>query len=87
MGRKVLNEGDSHYDFDLFVIGTGSGGVRAARLSANFGAKVGICELPFHPISSEVIGGVGGTCVIGGCVPKKILVYGAAFGGEVEVRW
>ncbi|GKV35250.1 hypothetical protein SLEP1_g43550 [Rubroshorea leprosula] len=58
MGRKVLNEGDSHFDFDLFVIGTGSGGVRAARLSANFGAKVGICELSFHSISSDVIGEV-----------------------------
>ncbi|XP_044500859.1 glutathione reductase, cytosolic [Mangifera indica] len=92
MARKMLNdgelnkanEGDTHYDFDLFVIGAGSGGVRAARFSANFGAKVGICELPFHPISSEVVGGVGGTCVIRGCVPKKILVYGASFGGEIE---
>ncbi|KAF5736654.1 glutathione reductase cytosolic [Tripterygium wilfordii] len=90
--RKMLVDGEvgnsgeeeAHYDFDLFVIGAGSGGVRAARFSANFGAKVGICELPFHPISSEVIGGVGGTCVIRGCVPKKILVYGASFGGEIE---
>lgn len=77
-------EAQTHFDFDLFVIGAGSGGVRAARFSANFGAKVGICELPFDPISSEVIGGVGGTCVIRGCVPKKILVYGASFGGELE---
>ncbi|KAK9183393.1 hypothetical protein WN944_026545 [Citrus x changshan-huyou] len=93
MARKMLNDGElsqpnqeeqTHFDFDLFVIGAGSGGVRAARFSANFGAKVGICELPFHPISSEVIGGVGGTCVIRGCVPKKILVYGASFGGELE---
>ncbi|KAL4272332.1 hypothetical protein GQ457_13G016740 [Hibiscus cannabinus] len=92
MARKMLvdeeltqtNHEEAHFDFDLFVIGAGSGGVRAARFSANFGAKVGICELPFHPISSEVIGGVGGTCVIRGCVPKKILVYGAAFGGELE---
>ncbi|XP_048332690.1 glutathione reductase, chloroplastic isoform X1 [Ziziphus jujuba] len=92
MSRKMLNDGevnqtnedDAHYDFDLFVIGAGSGGVRASRFSANFGAKVGICELPFHPISSEVVGGVGGTCVIRGCVPKKILVYGASFGGEIE---
>ncbi|XP_031266996.1 glutathione reductase, cytosolic [Pistacia vera] len=92
MARKMLNdgelskadEGDAHYDFDLFVIGAGSGGVRASRFSANFGAKVGICELPFHPISTEVVGGVGGTCVIRGCVPKKILVYGASFGGEIE---
>ncbi|KAF3457662.1 hypothetical protein FNV43_RR02320 [Rhamnella rubrinervis] len=92
MARKMLVDGDvsqtnaddAHYDFDLFVIGAGSGGVRASRFSASFGAKVGICELPFHPISSEVIGGVGGTCVIRGCVPKKILVYGASFGGEIE---
>ncbi|KAF4347308.1 hypothetical protein G4B88_030246 [Cannabis sativa] len=92
MARKMLidgevsqpNEEEAHYDFDLFVIGAGSGGVRASRFSANYGAKVGICELPFHPVSSEVIGGVGGTCVIRGCVPKKILVYGATFGGEIE---
>ncbi|KAL8162879.1 hypothetical protein V2J09_014368 [Rumex salicifolius] len=91
--RKMLIDGETNqtnenaqtdYDFDLFVIGAGSGGVRAARFSANFGAKVAICELPFHPISSEVIGGVGGTCVIRGCVPKKILVYGATLGGEIE---
>ncbi|GAB2267250.1 hypothetical protein Dimus_002236 [Dionaea muscipula] len=78
------DEATARFDFDLFVIGAGSGGVRAARFSANYGAKVGICELPFHPISSEVIGGVGGTCVIRGCVPKKILVYGATYGGELE---
>ncbi|CAI0378192.1 unnamed protein product [Linum tenue] len=94
MARKMLIDGElsqtneaeeGHFDFDLFVIGAGSGGVRASRFSTNFGAKkVGICELPFHPISSEVIGGVGGTCVIRGCVPKKILVYGASFGGELE---
>lgn len=92
MARKMLIDGDvsqpnaeeGHYDFDLYVIGAGSGGVRASRFSANYGAKVGICELPFHPISSEVIGGVGGTCVIRGCVPKKILVYGATFRGELE---
>jgi len=94
MARKMLIDGElsqtndseeAHYDFDLFVIGAGSGGVRASRFSSNFGAKkVGICELPFHPISSEVIGGVGGTCVIRGCVPKKIMVYGASFGGELE---
>nr|ACF93236.1 glutathione reductase [Picrorhiza kurrooa] len=92
MARKMLIDGelekrnadDNHYDFDLFVIGAGSGGVRASRFSAQSGAKVGICELPFHPISSEVNGGVGGTCVIRGCVPKKILVYGATYGSELE---
>ena len=50
----------SQYDFDLFVIGAGSGGVRAARIAASHGARVGICE------ESRV----GGTCVIRGCVPK-----------------
>ncbi|XP_042468677.1 glutathione reductase, cytosolic-like [Zingiber officinale] len=92
MARKMLVDGvldkvgeeTKQYDFDLFVIGAGSGGVRASRTSAAFGAKVAICELPFHPISSEVIGGVGGTCVIRGCVPKKILVYGSEFRGEFE---
>lgn len=59
----------SDYDFDLFVIGAGSGGVRAARISAGHGARVGICE------ESRV----GGTCVIRGCVPKKLMVYAAHF--------
>ncbi|KAH7429180.1 hypothetical protein KP509_09G034100 [Ceratopteris richardii] len=53
-------------------------------MSAGHGAKVAICELPFHPISSEKLGGCGGTCVIRGCVPKKILVYGSSFHGEFE---
>lgn len=58
------------YDYDLFVIGAGSGGVRAARLAAASGAKVAIAEE--HR--------VGGTCVIRGCVPKKLLVYASEFG-------
>src|SRR4051794_5970238 len=61
-------------DFDLFVIGAGSGGVRAARVSAAYGARVGIAEE--HK--------VGGTCVIRGCVPKKLLVYGAHFAEDLE---
>nr|CAD1830899.1 unnamed protein product [Ananas comosus var. bracteatus] len=84
LGNSAAAEEDKQYDFDLFVIGAGSGGVRASRTAAGFGAKVAICELPFHPISSEVVGGIGGTCVIRGCVPKKILVYGASFRGEFE---
>ncbi|KAG1361498.1 glutathione reductase, cytosolic [Cocos nucifera] len=84
LSSSAVAEGEQNYDFDLFVVGAGSGGVRASRTSAGFGAKVAICELPFHPISSEVIGGVGGTCVIRGCVPKKILVYAASFRGEFE---
>lgn len=64
----------SEYDYDLFVIGAGSGGTRAARVSASFGAKVAVAE-EYR---------VGGTCVIRGCVPKKMLVYGSHFSEELE---
>ncbi|CAN6684448.1 unnamed protein product [Malus baccata var. baccata] len=73
-----------HYDFDLFTIGAGSGGVRASRFAANFGASVAVCELPFSTISSDTTGGVGGTCVLRGCVPKKLLVYASKFAHEFE---
>ena len=62
------------YDYDLFVIGAGSGGVRASRIAAGHGARVGICE-DYR---------VGGTCVIRGCVPKKLLVYGSKFAHGVR---
>ena len=62
------------FDYDLFVIGAGSGGVRAARVAASYGARVGICEE--HR--------VGGTCVIRGCIPKKLLVYAAHYGEDFE---
>nr|AFS30566.1 glutathione reductase [Dimocarpus longan] len=73
-----------NYDFDLFTIGAGSGGVRASRFAANFGASVAVCELPFSTISSETAGGVGGTCVLRGCVPKKLLVYASKFSHEFD---
>ncbi|CAI6001948.1 unnamed protein product [Closterium sp. NIES-64] len=76
---------DGDYEWDLVTIGVGSGGTRASRIAASFGAKVAAIELPFNPISSETQGGVGGTCVLRGCVPKKILVYGSAFSSEFEV--
>lgn len=60
----------SEFDYDLFTIGAGSGGVRASRLAAQYGAKVGVAE-EYR---------VGGTCVIRGCVPKKFLVYASEFG-------
>ncbi|MED6192587.1 hypothetical protein PIB30_011662 [Stylosanthes scabra] len=76
---------NSHnYDFDLFTIGAGSGGVRASRFAANYGASVAICELPFSTISSDLTGGVGGTCVLRGCVPKKLLVYSSKYSHEFE---
>jgi len=61
-------------DFDLFVIGAGSGGVRASRIAASYGARVAVAE--------EYK--VGGTCVIRGCVPKKLLVYGAHFAEDLD---
>lgn len=62
------------FDFDLFVIGGGSGGVRAARIAAEAGARVGLAEEYRY----------GGTCVIRGCVPKKLLVYASAFADAFE---
>ena len=64
----------SDFDYDLFVIGGGSGGVRAARIAAGHGAKVAIAEEYRF----------GGTCVIRGCVPKKLFVYASRFRDEFE---
>jgi glutathione reductase (NADPH) len=63
----------AEFDYDLFVIGAGSGGVRASRIAASHGAKVAVAE-EYR---------VGGTCVIRGCVPKKMLVYGSMFAEEL----
>ena len=62
------------YDYDLFVIGAGSGGVRASRIAASHGAKVAVAE-EYR---------IGGTCVIRGCVPKKLLVYGSSFAHDLH---
>jgi len=64
----------SDFDYDLFVVGGGSGGVRAARIAAGHGAKVAIAE-EYR---------LGGTCVIRGCVPKKLLVYASRFRDDFE---
>ena len=63
---------NTNYDYDLFVIGAGSGGVRAARMAAQYGAKVAVAEQQH----------LGGTCVNVGCVPKKLFVYASEFSGE-----
>src|SRR5215204_4367105 len=60
------------YDFDLFTIGAGSGGVRASRFAAGFGARVAVAEERY----------LGGTCVNVGCIPKKLLVYASHYGED-----
>ncbi len=64
----------SGFAFDLFVIGGGSGGVRAGRVAAEAGARVGVAEQYRY----------GGTCVIRGCVPKKLMVYASGFSDAFE---
>src|SRR5579875_737365 len=59
----------ARYDFDLFVLGAGSGGVRASRVAASYGARVAVAEERY----------LGGTCVNVGCIPKKLLVYASEF--------
>ena len=63
------------YDYDLFVIGGGSGGIRAARWSSSLGVKVALCEKDR----------LGGTCVIRGCIPKKLMVYASSFTKDFEM--
>ena len=62
----------AEYDYDLFVIGAGSGGVRASRMAAGYGARVAVAEDRY----------LGGTCVNVGCIPKKLLSYGAHFSAD-----
>ena len=64
----------AQYDYDLFTIGAGSGGVRASRMSASFGAKVAVAEERY----------LGGTCVNVGCIPKKLLVYASHYGDDFD---
>ncbi|HET7005269.1 MAG TPA: FAD-dependent oxidoreductase, partial [Candidatus Binatia bacterium] len=64
----------AQYDYDLFTIGAGSGGVRASRVSASYGAKVAVAEERY----------LGGTCVNVGCIPKKLLVYASHYGEDLD---
>jgi len=87
--RRVCTAADEPaYDYDLFVIGTGSGGMRATKFAKRFDVgKVGTCDMPFDMLSvdgpsitsANTVGGVGGTCVLRGCIPKKYFWYASHF--------
>src|SRR5262252_3712393 len=64
----------AQYDYDLFTIGAGSGGVRASRVAASLGARVAVAEERY----------LGGTCVNVGCIPKKLMVYASHFAEDFE---
>ncbi len=68
-----MSQTTAQYNYDLFVIGAGSGGVRSARVAAQTGAKVAIAEEDRY----------GGTCVIRGCVPKKLMVFASAYANTI----
>lgn len=75
---------DESYDYDLLVIGGGSGGVRASRIAAGHGAKVALLESRLtHGIKPEY-SAIGGTCVNVGCVPKKLMVFASRYPGEIR---
>lgn len=82
--RSEAGNGSTQYDYDMITIGAGSGGVRASRFATSYGAKVACVELPFDYISSESKGGVGGTCVLRGCVPKKLMVYASEYADDFK---
>lgn len=78
--KKPTKSKSGKFDYDLFTIGAGSGGVRASRFAAStFGIRAAVCEMPYARVASDELGGAGGTCVLRGCVPKKLLVYGSEF--------
>lgn len=76
MAAIASSGSSSAYDYDLFVIGCGSGGIRAGRVAAKYGARVAIAD--------DLAVGLGGTCVNVGCVPKKLMVYGSEVGHHWE---
>ena len=80
--QHIITMAASDVEYDLVSIGAGSGGTRASRMIAKAGLKVAVVELPFGLVSSQDVGGAGGTCVLRGCVPKKLLVYASSFQAE-----
>ena len=85
MSSSAAGANGSTYDYDMVTIGAGSGGVRCSRVSSSqYNAKVCVVELPFGFVSGRDTGGAGGTCVLRGCVPKKLLIYGGELRHQLE---
>ncbi|KXZ48583.1 hypothetical protein GPECTOR_26g486 [Gonium pectorale] len=84
LSARVAASASGEFDYDLFTLGAGSGGVRGSRFASSYGAKVAVAELPFDYVSSDTKGGVGGTCVLRGCVPKKLMVYASEYADDFK---
>ena len=78
------SDSSDEYDYDLLVIGGGSGGVRASRIASGHGAKVALLETKLNHGVDPYYSAIGGTCVNVGCVPKKLMVFASRYPGEIR---
>jgi len=82
--RLYQSDSSEEYDYDLLVIGGGSGGVRASRIASGYGAKVALLETKLLHGAKPYYSAIGGTCVNVGCVPKKLMVFASRYPGEIK---
>ena len=82
--RLHSTSSDTDFDYDLLVIGGGSGGVRASRIASGHGAKVALLETKLSHGVDPYYSAIGGTCVNVGCVPKKLMVFASRYPGEIR---
>ena len=81
---SAAGDSSDEYDYDLLVIGGGSGGVRASRIASGHGAKVALLETKLSHGVDPYYSAIGGTCVNVGCVPKKLMVFASRYPGEIK---
>ena len=82
----LVNSEDHGYDYDIVVIGGGSGGLAASKEAALLGKKVAVCDF-VQPTPVGTTWGLGGTCVNVGCIPKKLMHQAALLGEGIRVSW